>query len=127
MFERIKVMIAMALIHVCFGGDSPLGYVKITVLLFFLRQLHYQAKMIQLNRPKIWKDCSQYIFKYMAFKICFLKYFEQCSSSWNILTQQHCRRDPHCRPGRPGYISLGQGPIPHKERRRQGALFSVVG
>ncbi len=31
-FERIKVMIAMALIHLCFGGDSPLGYV---LLLFF--------------------------------------------------------------------------------------------
>ena len=45
MFERVKVMIAMALIHLCFGGDSHLGYVKNDVLLiFFLPQLHYQAK-----------------------------------------------------------------------------------
>ncbi len=32
MFERIKVMIAMAPIHLCFGGDSPLGYVKNKIL-----------------------------------------------------------------------------------------------
>ncbi len=29
-------MIAMALMHLCFGGDSPLGYVNYTVLLFFV-------------------------------------------------------------------------------------------
>ncbi len=34
-FERIKVMIAMPLIHLCFGGDSPLGYVKNKVFLIF--------------------------------------------------------------------------------------------
>ena len=28
-FERNKVMIAIALIYLCFGGDSPLSYVKI--------------------------------------------------------------------------------------------------
>ncbi len=28
-------MLAMALIHLSFGGDSPLGYVKNKVLLFF--------------------------------------------------------------------------------------------
>ncbi len=28
-------MIAMALIHLCFGGDSPLGYVKNKALLIF--------------------------------------------------------------------------------------------
>ncbi len=27
----------MALIHLCFGGDSPLGYVKNKVLLIFYR------------------------------------------------------------------------------------------
>ena len=38
-------MMAMALIHLYFGGDSPLGYVKNKVLLiFFLPQLHDQAK-----------------------------------------------------------------------------------
>ena len=26
LFERVKVMIAIALIHLCFGGDSPLSY-----------------------------------------------------------------------------------------------------
>ncbi len=35
-FERVKVMIAMALKHLCFEGDSPLGYVKNKVLLFFV-------------------------------------------------------------------------------------------
>ncbi len=44
-FERIKVMIAMDLIHLCFGGDSTLGYVKNKVLLiFFLPEMHYQAQ-----------------------------------------------------------------------------------
>ncbi len=33
--ERVKVMMAMALIHLCFGGDSPLGYVKIHFANFF--------------------------------------------------------------------------------------------
>ena len=38
-------MIAMALLHLCFGGDSPLVYANNKVLLiFFLPQLHYQAK-----------------------------------------------------------------------------------
>ncbi len=37
-FERLKVMIAMALIQLCFGGDSPLGYVKKKVLLIVLCQ-----------------------------------------------------------------------------------------
>ena len=36
--------------------------------------------MIQLNRTTIWKDFSQYVFKYMALKVCSLKYFEQCIS-----------------------------------------------
>ncbi len=37
-FERVKVMIAVALIHLCFWGDSPLKkkyYVKNKVFLFF--------------------------------------------------------------------------------------------
>ncbi len=63
-------MIAMALIHLCFGGDSPLGYVKIKFCYFFLPQLHYQAlTMIRLNRTAIWKDFPQYISKYMALKV----------------------------------------------------------
>ena len=40
-------MTAMALIHLGFWGDSPLGYVKNKVLLIFfeiLPQLHYQAQ-----------------------------------------------------------------------------------
>ncbi len=43
-FERVKVMLAMALIRLCFGEYSSLGYVKQKVLLiFFLLQMHYQA------------------------------------------------------------------------------------
>ncbi len=35
--ERIKGMISIALIHLCLGGDFPLGYVKNKILLnFFL-------------------------------------------------------------------------------------------
>ncbi len=34
-FERVKVMIAMALVDLCFLGDSPLGSVKNKVLLIF--------------------------------------------------------------------------------------------
>ncbi len=76
MFERIKVIIAMALIHLClcFRGDSPLAYVKnksfanlFSANLFSATAL--SSKMIQLNRTTIWKDFSQYISKYMALKI----------------------------------------------------------
>ncbi len=35
-------MIAMALIYL-FGGDCPLGYVKNSLLIVFLSQLHYQG------------------------------------------------------------------------------------
>ncbi len=34
LFEIVKVMVATALLHLCFGGDSPLNYVKTNVLLF---------------------------------------------------------------------------------------------
>ncbi len=46
-FERIKVMIAMALIHLCLGGDSPLGYVKSKVLLFFSATTAVSSTMIK--------------------------------------------------------------------------------
>ncbi len=60
----------MALIHLCFGGDSPLGYVKSTVLLiFFSAATALSSTMIRLNRTTTWKDFSQYISKYMAFKV----------------------------------------------------------
>ncbi len=70
----------MALIHLCLGGDSPLGYVKNKVLLFFSATTVLSNKMIQLNRTTIWNDFSQYISKYMALKIWSLKYFEKCIS-----------------------------------------------
>ncbi len=46
LFERVKVIIAIAVAHLCFGADSPLSYVKNKVLLifFFWPQLPYQAK-----------------------------------------------------------------------------------
>ncbi len=48
-------MIAIALIHLGFGGDSPLSYLKIKVLLLFLPQLPSQAQlMIQLNMTTMW-------------------------------------------------------------------------
>ncbi len=63
-------MIAMALVHLGFGGDSPLGYVKNKVLLKTnSATTALLSKMIQLNRTTIWKNFSQYISKYMALKI----------------------------------------------------------
>ncbi len=63
-------MIAMALIHLCFGGNSPLGYVKNKVFANFLSATTALAsKMLQVNNTTIWKDFSQYISKYMALKI----------------------------------------------------------
>ncbi len=52
-FERIKVIIAKALIHLCFGGDSPLGYVKTQVLLFQLCfvLLHSRATVVMRASP----------------------------------------------------------------------------
>ncbi len=35
LFESVKVMIAIALTHLCFGGDSPLNYVKIKFCYYF--------------------------------------------------------------------------------------------
>ncbi len=44
-------MIAMALIHLYFGGDFPLGYVKNKVLLiFFSATTALSSTMIRLNR-----------------------------------------------------------------------------
>ncbi len=48
-------MIAMALIHLSFGGDSPLGYVKNNVLLIFFCH-NCVIKHNGLNRTTIWKD-----------------------------------------------------------------------
>ncbi len=78
-FERIKVMIAMALIHLCFGGDSPLCYVKNTVLLFFFRHNCIIKQNDSTLRDYNLEGIQQYISKYMALEICSLKYFEQCT------------------------------------------------
>ena len=78
LFETVKVTVAMALIHLCFGGDSPLRYVKNKVLSIFFAATPLSSKMITLNVTTILKDFSQYIYKYMVLKICFLKYFEPC-------------------------------------------------
>ena len=77
-FQRIKLMIAIALIHLCFEGWFPLGYVKNIVLLSFFCHNCISKMLIQLNRTTIWKDFSQYTSKYMALKICSLKHFEPC-------------------------------------------------
>ncbi len=72
-------MIAMALIHLRFGGDSPLGYVKkYSFANFSSATTALSSKINQLNRTTIWKDFSQYISKCIVLKICSLKYFEQC-------------------------------------------------
>ncbi len=75
-------MIAMALIHLCFGGDSPLGYVKNEVLLFFSATTALSNTMSYNDSTKqdYWKDFSQYISKHMALKVYSLKYFERCIS-----------------------------------------------
>ncbi len=63
-------MIAMALIHMCFGGDRfPSGLCKNKVLLFFSATTALSSKMIRLDRTTMWKDFSQYISKYMALKV----------------------------------------------------------
>ncbi len=64
-FERIKVMIAIALIQCVLGGDSPLGYVKIKVLPFFSATTALSSTMIRLNGTTIWRDFSQCISKYI--------------------------------------------------------------
>ena len=72
--ERIKVLIAMALIHLWFfwgeGGDSPLGYVKNTVLLFFSRQnciiKHNDSTKQDYNLEGFFP--IQYIYKYVVWK-----------------------------------------------------------
>ncbi len=49
----------MALIHLYFGGDSPLGYVKnkkISFAIYFSATTALSSKMIRLNRTAIWKD-----------------------------------------------------------------------
>ena len=61
-------MIAMALIHLCFGVDSPLGYVQNKVLLFFSATTALSSTMIRLNSTTIWKDISQNISKYYGFE-----------------------------------------------------------
>ncbi len=68
-FERVKVMIAMALIHLCFGCDTPLGYVKNKVLLFFSATTALSSKMIQLSRTTISKDFFPIYFQILALKI----------------------------------------------------------
>ena len=58
----------MAVIHLCFGGDSRLGYVKNKVLLvFFSATTALSSTMTQLNRTTISKDFSQCIS--MALKV----------------------------------------------------------
>ncbi len=73
-------MVAMALIHWCFDGDSPLSYVKNKVLLIFVATTPLSSKMIKLNMTTILMDLSQYIYKYMILKTSSLKYVEQCIS-----------------------------------------------
>ncbi len=57
LLERVyvKVMIAIALIHLCLGVDSPLSYVKNKILLF-LATSALSSKMIQVSLPTTWKD-----------------------------------------------------------------------
>ncbi len=80
MFERVKVMIAMALILVCWGWFSSGLCKKESFASVFSATTALSSTMIQLNRTTIWKNFPQYISKYMALKIWSLKYFEQCST-----------------------------------------------
>ncbi len=53
LLETVKVMIVIALTHLCLGGDSPPSYVKNKVLLFFLATTVLSGKMIQTNLTTI--------------------------------------------------------------------------
>ncbi len=44
LFERVKVVIAISLIDLGFGGDSPLSYVKNNVLLIIFATTAYEVK-----------------------------------------------------------------------------------
>ncbi len=68
-------MIAIAPIHLCLEGDSPLTYVKNKVLLFF----YHRCLSKQNDSTKHDYNLEEFfpiIYKYMVLKICFLKYFE---------------------------------------------------
>ena len=61
LFERVKVMIAIALIYLCLVGEFPSELYKIQVLLFFFffgggGTTALSSKTIQLNLITIWKD-----------------------------------------------------------------------
>ncbi len=62
LFERVKVMLAIARKHLCFGGDSLLSYVNNKVLLFFFTTTALSSKIIQLNRTTI---CKYFPTKYL--------------------------------------------------------------
>ena len=66
MFERIKVIIAIALIHLFFGGDSKFCHNWI------IKQNDSTKQDYNLE------GFCQYICKYVALKICSHKYFEKC-------------------------------------------------
>ena len=68
-FERIKVKIAMALIHLCFGGDSPLGYLKKKVLLIFFCHNCIIKHNDSTKQDHNLEGFSQYMSKCMALKI----------------------------------------------------------
>ncbi len=57
-------MIAIALIHLCFGSESPVSYVKIKFdyFFFFLATTGLTSKMIHVNITTVWKEFSQYIY-----------------------------------------------------------------
>ncbi len=46
-------MVAIAMIHLCFGSDSPVSYVKNKVLVTVFVTTALSSKMIQLNMTKI--------------------------------------------------------------------------
>ncbi len=55
------------------------SYVKIKFANFVFASNALSNKLIELNVTTIWRDFSQYIYKYMVLKFCSLKYFEQCT------------------------------------------------
>ncbi len=59
-------MIAIALIHSYFGGESPLNYVRNKFGYFFLGAAALSTKMISVNMTTVWKEFS-YIFINMQF------------------------------------------------------------
>ena len=69
MFDRITVKITMAVIHLCFGGDPPLDYVKkYSFVIFFFHNCIIKRNDSTKQDYNL-DGIFPIYFKYMALKI----------------------------------------------------------